>query len=187
MLRQAEPPTSPPELTFTNLVTPSTSALHDKPCFVSKRARTPRVPVSKCAFLETARMPRASPAQRRREGNPTCLCAPPAHNNLGQRAPTTACPRTPHETPRIQPPGPRTSLRRPRATHMTTLGRTFNHCLQTFVQGSRTCTSPPDTPKATALKHCWHLANSGSPSVTRCIPSSPTLRNCVCLPNVHLA
>ena len=41
-------------------------------------------------------------------------------------------------------------------------------CRQPSVHGSNTCTSPPDTPRATALKHCRHLTNSESPAVTRC-------------------
>ena len=52
--------------------------------------------------------------------------------------------------------------------HMVTLDRTYVQWLQTSAQGSNTCTSPPDTPRATALRHRRHLANPGSPSDTRC-------------------
>ena len=51
----------------------------------------------------------------------------------------------------------------PPDTPQTTLGQTQN---LTVDQGSNTCTAPPETPTATALRHRLHLSISGSTSDT---------------------
>ena len=53
--------------------------------------------------------------------------------------------------------------RGPPDTPQTTLGQTQN---LTVDQGSNTCTAPPETPTATALKHRLHLSIPGSTSDT---------------------
>ena len=140
---------------------PTSSASRQQARFIT-RAR-----VQVCC-LETARTPRASPANvsGERVGSSPPLPSLPsrrAHNNPGQwaphrrtrgpmartrRGPLAQIPEHgllghPKVLPEAAPRGP------PCPHYMTTMGRTFNHCLQTSGQGSA-------------------VANSESPSVTRC-------------------
>ena len=136
--------------------------------------RCPSVP-----FVETARIPRVHPPKKVsvEEGWRTLHHLPsfpsfalPGHNTNQTRGPLApSCrgplcnPSTASKTTSKQRPPLTPHHQGPPGTPQTTLGQTQN---LTAVQGSKTCTAPPETPTATALRHRLHLSIPGSTSDT---------------------
>ena len=141
------------------------------------------VPVS---LFVTARVPRASPAIEGQRGervedpsrlSPAYPCfARPVGNTATSMNPT---PRT-TEDPTVTTPNLGLTSHWPTeaTSEATQPGPPQNswdsHAFHsTSVQGSNTCTAPPDTPTATALKHRLHLSAFGDKSATKCTQRLP--------------
>ena len=121
---------------------------------------------------------RAPPAHSPTSGSPTAVGEDPSPGPTEDPGHPGHLPR---DHPEAVPGGPP-----PQAYHMITLDQTYVQG-QTSVQGSNTCTSPPDTPRTTALRHWRHLANPGKPLRHAMYPSPSTPRDHVRFPNVQPA